>query len=553
MDPDYSAQDVDRCDLCKTTIAQSYCDFCHVNLCKPCIGEHISDEYDKHKIVPIDLRGSTLIYPKCEKHQNGDCKYQCNDCNVFVCFHCTASKQHKAHEFFNIEELFNSHKEHAQKDAYELESQILPKYEEIVMELKDQISNVDDKYEKLTKEVSKHKDNLHRDLDIVFGLFEEELKEIKVKHLSILEKHLSEIKQDQSHIEQNLSSLSELTESNNVYHTLQYSSKNIEFRKLPPKVNVIMPKLIKKEKDRDMLRSLVGEFSPLSTAEVVRVFKARKPSALLKDLLDGPEILNTIKTGPEYLRSVTCLNEEEIWTSGETCNIKCFNVQGVLQKTIKTISGKPPYDIALDRNGTMIYSEGTTRTVYKVKNDQTEEIIRLQGWNPTQLCATSSGDLLVTMYIDDQTQSKVVRYSGSTVKQTIQFDEEGQPLYSGNSKIKYISENRNLDICVADSGAGAIVVVDQVGKLRFRYTGPFSSTRKKLFSPRGITTDSQSRILTSDYHNHCIRILDQDGLFLRYFDISGLRDLFGLCVDNNDRLFVCENHSRTVKEIKYLK
>ena len=70
MDPKYSAQDVARCDLCKTAIAHNYCDFCHVNLCKPCIGEHISKEYEKHKIVPILQRKSTLIYSKCGTHQD---------------------------------------------------------------------------------------------------------------------------------------------------------------------------------------------------------------------------------------------------------------------------------------------------------------------------------------------------------------------------------------------------------------------------------------------------------------------------------------------------
>ena len=69
MDPRYSAQDVARCDLCEIAIAQNYCDFCHVYLCKPCIGEHISDEYDKHKIVPFHQRRSTLIYPKCNHIQ----------------------------------------------------------------------------------------------------------------------------------------------------------------------------------------------------------------------------------------------------------------------------------------------------------------------------------------------------------------------------------------------------------------------------------------------------------------------------------------------------
>ena len=72
------------------------------------------------------------------------------------------------------------------------------------------------------------------------------------------------------------------------------------------------------------------------------------------------------------------------------------------------------------------------------------------------------------------------------MKQTIQFDEEVQPLYSEENTmcIKFISEHRNLDICVADSKAGAKVGVNQAGKLRFRHTGHPSPTKKELFKPQ---------------------------------------------------------------------
>ena len=83
--------------------------------------------------------------------------------------------------------------------------------------------------------------------------------------------------------------------------------------------------------------------------------------------------------------------------------------------------------------GALFYSDWKTRKVYKVKDDQTEAIIRLQGWKPKQLCVTPSGELLVVMRSEDETQAIVVRYSGSTVKQTFQFNND-QPLYSGNQK-----------------------------------------------------------------------------------------------------------------------
>lgn len=54
------------------------------------------------------------------------------------------------------------------------------------------------------------------------------------------------------------------------------------------------------------------------------------------------------------------------------------------------------------------------------------------------------------MYNDDK-ETTVVRYSGPIDKQTMQYDENGRPLYSTYFYTKYISENRNLDNCVSES------------------------------------------------------------------------------------------------------
>nr|XP_022287328.1 tripartite motif-containing protein 40-like [Crassostrea virginica] len=381
MDPHYDAQDVARCDLCEIALVQSYCDFCHVNLCKPCIGEHISDDYSKHTIVPFQQRRSTLIYPKCEKHPSKPCEFQCKDCTIFLCSHCLASKQHKDHELLKLDEIFNEKKDHIQKDKEEIKKQLLPAYEDITSELENQIANIDVDYRKLTMEMSKHREELHREIDNEINQREKEIDENKAKHLSILKKHLEEIKQLQSLMQETLHDLNEIMDSNETTLIIHYSSKNQEFSKLTPKVIVSMPRFIPKPIEKEELCSLIGKLTPLSTTLEERVFTAKKPNTSVRDLLDEPEVLNTIKTGHERLCHVTCLNEEEIWTSGETADIKCFNSQGVLQKTIKTKSGKIPPDIALYSDGALLYSDGI-RTVYKVKNDQIQETMRLQGWTP---------------------------------------------------------------------------------------------------------------------------------------------------------------------------
>ena len=227
MEPDYSAQDVARCDLCKTTEAQNYCDFCYVNICRPCIGEHISDEYDKHKIVPILQRKSTLIYQKCETHQNKTCKYQCKDCNIPICSDCILTKQHdKEHEFIKLEKVFNAKKKQIRRVTEDLEKSILPAYEDIVNDLELQIANLDGEYKTLTTAMSKQREEIYREVDQAINQIEKEIGEIKVKHHNILQKNLDEIKQLQSLMQQTLDVFNEMDESNEVSAIINYSCKN---------------------------------------------------------------------------------------------------------------------------------------------------------------------------------------------------------------------------------------------------------------------------------------------------------------------------------------
>ncbi|XP_048739455.1 uncharacterized protein LOC125653835 [Ostrea edulis] len=551
MNPRYCSQDLIRCDLCETAMVQMYCDFCNVKLCITCIGQHISDAYDKHKVVPFKQRMSTLIYPKCAVHENKRNKFQCLECDMWVCSMCISSETHKWHAFKDLSAINKSKKESIRREADELNDILSPTYEDIVSDIQSQIANLDVEYENLSVSIMQRGEEWHKEVDTVINEMKHEIDEMKDKHLDILKKHLEEIIQIQSLVRESLLTLNKIEKSNDVSVTLAYNSNSKELRNLPPKIQILRPNFNAKALLREDIQSRFGSLTPLSISTQEDGYYERKQQHSERQFLNVHELVSTINTGYHNLQSICLSAEDELWTSGRVSDVKCFNTQGFLLKTVRTISGEMPNDIALTSHGDLLYTDWKSMSVNEVKKGQIEEVIRMHGWTPVNLCVTASGDLLVAAYSDDQTQSKIVRYINSTEKQTLQFDDDGKPLFSGNNFIKYIAENGNMDICVADNGAPAVVVINQDGKLRFRYDGHCTTTNEG-FHPFGITTDSRKHILIADSNNHCIHILNEDGQFQVFISID-LCDPWGLCVDKNDHLHVAELISGNVKKIRYLK
>ena len=539
MDPIHSFQDVIRCEICETPVPPKHCDICHIHLCEACVGKHLCDESKEHYIVPFSLRG---CISKCPRHSTKICTRLCIKCNIRICPLCVASVEHKEHENEDILKMFEIKRELLQRDEKDLKKSIYPiKYQEAAANIPVQRADVHEYSQKLRTDLDKQGEALQTEINTIIQNMKSEIDDMDAQHIAAIDRQEDAINHTITEITQAILDLKRLLDTSDVCLVSEYTSRTEEFRSLPAQFQVTLPTFTPQEINREHIHQQINSLSKLALIYPVGTF------------LDKPRVLTDIQTAYSGLRNVSCPSDSELWTCGNYRYkiMRLYNLQGELLMSVQTKSGNHPEDIAVTRSGDLLYTDYNDRSVNLVSGTQIHTLIKLWGWRPKNLCSTSSGDLLVIMTSDDEKQTQVARYSGSTEKQSIQWDDQGKPLYSSED-IKYLSENRNLDICVADCGADAVVVVSAAGKLRFRYTGP-PSTSRESFYPTSITTDSWGNILTSDFINNRIHIIDREGFFLRYIDNCSLQLPWGVCVDSRDNLFVAENSTGTVKKIQYYK
>jgi hypothetical protein len=147
--------------------------------------------------------------------------------------------------------------------------------------------------------------------------------------------------------------LKAILSSNDGPQTSTYKSRNNEFRRLPPKVQVTLPKFSPQKINTDQLRKMFGSLSSLSIIikqYIITIEEAVSPPPV-RPLLDKPRLIATIDTGYSPLYSVSCVDEDQFWICGLNKTKKLLNLQGKLQTTIQTKSGGWPGDIAVTRDG----------------------------------------------------------------------------------------------------------------------------------------------------------------------------------------------------------
>ena len=541
-----SLQDVIRCHLCETPLPSKHCDICHVHLCEACVEDHLSEESTEHKVVPFALRGSI---PKCSTHFTKICEQHCEECNIPICAICALSGKHDQHNVTDILKIMANKKELMQKDLHELEKSLFPMYEDALSNITVQKSDLSRESQKLTTAICTQGEVWHREIDSVIQNLQAEIDGMESQFKTSIDKQEKEIKDTFDKIAKITRDIRILIDSRDVCLVSKYKSSNEEFRKLPLTIKVSLPNF---QPGKVNIENVLKQFGSFET--VKEDYDIQPPGFRStpehQSLLDMPRIITHIATGFTELYNLSCLSDEKIWTLGKDKIMKLYNLQGELIKSVETKSGNVAFDMALTGGEDLVYTDYNDRSINLVSDTHIQTLITLRGWKPLGVCSTYSGDLLVIMTGDDMGQTKVVRYFGTTEKQSIQLDNEGKPLYSSGYITKYIKENSNFDIIVSDWGAGAVVVVSAAGKYRFRYTG-HAIHSKELFYPAGIATDSHARILIADFITHRIHILEKDGHFLRYIDNCGLREPCGLYVDFQDILFVAEWRTGKVKKIQY--
>jgi sugar-specific transcriptional regulator TrmB len=166
--------------------------------------------------------------------------------------------KHGGHTLSTIQEKFKDKTLSLERDLKELETEICPRYEEMVNRVEAEKTRVKAHYRKLITATDQEGEILHRDISLIVNQQKSEIQDQEYKDLSTLNNTIDETAQKMKELQQNIADVKSILQSNDVTTTMGYKSRNADFRTLPSTAPFKLSSLSPQKGIKDSLRKKNG-------------------------------------------------------------------------------------------------------------------------------------------------------------------------------------------------------------------------------------------------------------------------------------------------------
>nr|XP_022312749.1 uncharacterized protein LOC111117810 [Crassostrea virginica] len=543
---------------------QFYCNDCHQPMCEQCKDEHRKSPNNKnHDVVLYRQRKHRLPIEKCKLHPTKNVDIFCRECNTPLCLKCFLGKEHKGHEFDDLEEIYAEKYALWQGEFSKIQKIFLPTSEDLKTDIKEDVKEIKKIMESIRTSMKAEAESLKHLVD--------EVTSEKIKHTHTMEKSLLQmLKSQETTYNDYIKYLGKMSEKFQEYLSTTnqklLSSEILKLKTIPETSKPVPPVFTPGQFNRDDVAKLLGILNIPNTEPEKRKIQPMEavstPMKFTEKQMEQSKEKSDMKPTLSLSSSVTKVREYSVPDVYNACHVSVeksgrlwvsdwenlvqTDLQGKLLQKIQTSGISEGYHTAT-QDGGLIYTYRDEKKIYRITPDRKiTEFIKTGDWAPFSVHSSCiNGDILVGMYTDEE--AKVTRYNKAGKEiQNIQRDNQGQELYSDPH---YITENINGDICTSDYHKRTVVVVNKSGQHRFSYSG-----QRSEFCPYGICTDVLGHILVCDSVSDTVHLLDQDGGFLSVIlsEQQGVKHPRGVCVDDENNLYVGQYNTNTVTVYKYL-
>uniref|UniRef100_A0A8W8LQ51 B box-type domain-containing protein n=1 Tax=Magallana gigas TaxID=29159 RepID=A0A8W8LQ51_MAGGI len=547
---------------------QFYCNDCHQPMCEQCRNEHQKNTKTKsHEVVPYKQRKRPLPVEQCKIHPTKEMVLLCEECQIPICYKCTATKEHRGHAFTDLEIDFDEKVSLCHEEIAKIRNYFEPTSQDLKKEIAGDVTEIKKIMEGIRTSMKAEAESVKKLVDTVTSENIKQVGKIEQSLLETLNGQNQEIDDYITYLNDLIKTFyGYLSPSNIEQITSALKSESFIIRPIPETSKPVPPIFTAGQHSKEDVAKLLGiitvpnnkpenrKIKPMETVstQLKPTEKQRKQDrekSYVKQTLSLSSSFTKVRKytvpGVDDVFHISLGKSGRLWVSDIHGNLVQTDLQGNQLQEIQT-SGQDEGYHTVTQDGDLIYTDKYNKVIYRITPDNTiTEFIKTGGWEPLSIYSSHiNGDLLVGM-IKGGEPSKVTRYNKTgTEKQNIQRDNKGQPLYKYPH---YITENINGDVCVSDANKHAVVVVDKSGQHRFSYTRQGSE-----FNPYGICTDVLGHILVCDDISETVHLLDQDGQFLSLLlaEQQGVGWPCSVCVDDENNLWVGQSIINTV--YKYL-